>query len=208
MICCSTSASAMSSDEQGDELRHGFRRPFEQCRQAFLSEQVVIERRQTLVGDATSASHSQVPTCRRPPELWRTVASWSRFVPRASPDQGKLPCRLELAPRTYDWRMKRRQLSAENFRRAPRQVRWACCVLGLAVVVAACGIVAGSGPAAQAKLSENSHQVAYSAGLGPHALSTIPVSQRTGPRRPGAARRRRPLGRLGSPTQRSSPKPR
>ncbi|MGZ4410058.1 MAG: L,D-transpeptidase family protein [Gaiellaceae bacterium] len=74
--------------------------------------------------------------------------------------------------------MKRGQFSAEGFRDAPGGLKWACYALGLAVAVAACGAVAGWGPAAQAKLSEDSHQVAYSAGLGPHALSTIPVSHR------------------------------
>jgi lipoprotein-anchoring transpeptidase ErfK/SrfK len=51
-------------------------------------------------------------------------------------------------------------------------LRSACAVLGLVLLVAA------TGSAATVKLSEGSHQVAYSAGLGSRALASVPLSER------------------------------
>ncbi len=59
-----------------------------------------------------------------------------------------------------------------------RRWNWARGLLGLALLLFACNTVTSWGPAAQAKLSEGSRQVAYSAGLGPVVPSAIPVSRR------------------------------
>ena len=45
------------------------------------------------------------------------------------------------------------------------RLRWLLSGLGLALLVAVLGQAAGWGGAGQLKLSENSHQVAYAAGL-------------------------------------------
>ncbi len=52
----------------------------------------------------------------------------------------------------------------------------ACAALGLAIAVAVSATVLGRGSSVQGKLSEDSHQVAFSAGLGPHVLSTVRVA--------------------------------
>jgi lipoprotein-anchoring transpeptidase ErfK/SrfK len=57
-------------------------------------------------------------------------------------------------------------------------MRWLCCALGLALAVAAFGFAGRWGSAGQPKLSENSRQVAYPAGLGPHVTSSVRVSNR------------------------------
>ena len=57
-------------------------------------------------------------------------------------------------------------------------MRWLCCALGLALAVAAFGIAGRWGSAGQPKLSENSRQVAYPAGLGTHVTSSVRVSAR------------------------------
>lgn len=53
------------------------------------------------------------------------------------------------------------------------------CVLVLGLAAAAYGAVARWGATAQGKLYENSPQVAYPAGIGPHVIAAVPVSQRT-----------------------------
>ncbi len=73
--------------------------------------------------------------------------------------------------------MSRRQF-AESLRSSPRASRWGRGALALAILLVACSTVTGWGPRPQARLSEDSHQVAYAAGLGPLAPSTIPVSRR------------------------------
>ena len=57
-------------------------------------------------------------------------------------------------------------------------MRWLCCALGLALAVTAFGIAGRWGSAGQPKLSENSRQVAYPAGLGTHVTSSVRVSAR------------------------------
>ncbi len=57
-------------------------------------------------------------------------------------------------------------------------MRWLCCALGLALAVAAFGFAGRWGSAGQPKLSENSRQVAYPAGLGPHVTASVRVSNR------------------------------
>lgn len=57
-------------------------------------------------------------------------------------------------------------------------MRWLCCALGLALAVTVFGIAGRWGSAGQPKLSENSRQVAYPAGLGTHVTSSVRVSAR------------------------------
>ncbi len=57
-------------------------------------------------------------------------------------------------------------------------MRWLCCALGLALAVTVFGIAGRWGSAGQLKLSENSRQVAYPAGLGTHVTSSVRVSAR------------------------------
>ncbi len=74
--------------------------------------------------------------------------------------------------------MKRRQFSAEGLRGVPRGLRWLGCLAGLAVLVAMFAGVAERGTRGPAKLSEDSHQVAHPAGLGPHLISSVQVTRR------------------------------
>ncbi len=53
-----------------------------------------------------------------------------------------------------------------------------CAALGLAILAAAAGQAAGWDSTGRLKLSENSHQVAYAAGLGPHLISSVRVTRR------------------------------
>jgi lipoprotein-anchoring transpeptidase ErfK/SrfK len=63
-------------------------------------------------------------------------------------------------------------------RRVPQARKWLCCAVGLALLVGVLGRAAGWGTAGPAKLSEDSHQVAYAAGLGPHVISSVQVTRR------------------------------
>ena len=56
-------------------------------------------------------------------------------------------------------------------------MRWLCCALGLVLAVAVFGFAGGWGSGSP-KLSENSRQVAYPAGLGTHVTSSVRVSNR------------------------------
>lgn len=71
--------------------------------------------------------------------------------------------------RTYASRMKASRWSVEGFGRGPVGLRSACWALGLAL------LVVGFGGGVKVKLSENSHEIAYSAGLGSRRLSSVPV---------------------------------
>ena len=74
--------------------------------------------------------------------------------------------------------MKRRQFSAEGLRGGPRGLSWFGCALLLALLVAAFLAVSGWRSSRPAKLSENSQQMAYPAGLGPHLISSVRVNRR------------------------------
>ena len=67
---------------------------------------------------------------------------------------------------------------AERLRGLPRGLRWVCCALAVALVVAAFGHFVDWSSSARLKLSEGSRQVAYPVGLGPHRTSLVPVSRR------------------------------
>jgi lipoprotein-anchoring transpeptidase ErfK/SrfK len=57
-------------------------------------------------------------------------------------------------------------------------MRWLCCALGLAFAVTVFGVAGRWSSAKQLKLSENSHQVAYPAGLGTQLVSSFHVARR------------------------------
>lgn len=74
--------------------------------------------------------------------------------------------------RTYAWRMRASRSSVEGCGRGPVVLRSACWVLGLALLVVGCG------GGVKVKRSENSHEIANSAGLGSRRLSSVPVVHR------------------------------
>ena len=73
-------------------------------------------------------------------------------------------------------------------------LRWLLSGLGLALLVAVLGQAAGWGGAGQLKLSENSHQVAYAAGLGPHLISSVHVTRALAGARSGCGRETATVG--------------
>ena len=74
------------------------------------------------------------------------------------------------------------------------RLRWLLSGLGLALLVAVLGQAAGWGGAGQLKLSENSHQVAYAAGLGPHLISSVHVTRAFAGTRSGCGRETAAVG--------------
>ena len=73
-------------------------------------------------------------------------------------------------------------------------MRWLYCALGLGLAVTAFGIAGRWGSAGQPKLSENSRQVAYPAGLGTHVTSSVRVSARLATARARCGRETTPVG--------------
>ena len=65
-----------------------------------------------------------------------------------------------------------------RLRPVPAGLKWMCTALGLAVLAAAYSVASGWGSGKQVKLSENSHQAAYPAGLGAHVVSSVHVDRR------------------------------
>jgi len=71
-------------------------------------------------------------------------------------------------------------------------MKWLCCALGLVLAVAVFGLAGRWGSAGPAKLSENSRQAAYPAGLGTRVPSSVRSSNRlaAAPAAPAACTRR------------------
>ena len=73
-------------------------------------------------------------------------------------------------------------------------MRWLCCALGLVLAVAVLGLARGWGSGGAPKLSEDSRQVAYPAGLGTHISSSVRVSSRLAAAPARCARQTTPVG--------------